>query len=888
MLKLPRKGLLLATFILLLLPFASLAAQEQPTISIAISSFLKNNFDESIFDDFEAANSVQVYVNYVDPPFLNSSSDDINEYLDNIAEYAAAADVLAVSQEQLSLFATRAGYFLDISPLTSADASLNAEDYFPAAWNSVQWDNGVWALPISLDATMLIYDPAAFDEAGLTYPDASWTLSDLLNAARELTQYDANGEVSAAGFSSFGSTAALLRALYGQNFHDESGNPRFADPALEALLTEWAAFEEEMSSSSGVTVATSETPMRLMGSFGLSFKIPNQPPPAAVPLPGGSAALSLNALAISSGTQQPELAYALAKYLSSNQEYASSPFNGFPARQSLAAAQAAQSASQTSDEGELSVAGGGGAIMAIGGGNSPEAQAALMQMLPTALTTVDQGYNPYIRMALDNMSQNNVDANTALLEAEQQAAADLQTATDRRATVSIAVATPPPPLVLQPGEVELKFGIQSFAQPFPNLEEWQQLAADFAASDPDVGAVTLDTDFGDVDTFSERDDCFYLTSNVVPSLDSTKVINLDPFLDADPNFDPNDVVGGLMPQLQKDNLTWAYPLTIQPQTMSYNANIFQQAGVPTPDNGWTQQEFVDALHQLQSYLGDTPFVPRDLNGESLMMLIAAYGGVPIDYRTTPPTFNFTDPATVDAIQQVLDLAKDGYMDYTELASTGGGFRMVTISAEGEPDAITTDSLGGLRRFIEEEREGDNPVRLVSYPTGTYTGASYNIGTGYISATSLNPDPCYRWLRYIADHVDVFGAMPARMSKITDPAFQASAGANSSFYQSYAQLLSSPNTLVFPAASGISAISDFIIQYWLNRAFDNYVLRDGDLNADLADAQLYATSFQECVAQLPPEESSGAGGGRRFGIPEGVRNCAAMVDPTVASFFPESE
>jgi hypothetical protein len=44
-----------------------------------------------------------------------------------------------------------------------------------------------------------------------------------------------------------------------------------------------------------------------------------------------------------------------------------------------------------------------------------------------------------------------------------------------------------------------------------------------------------------------------------------------------------------------------------------------------------------------------------------MMLIAAYGGLPIDYRTTPATLNFTDPATISAIQQVLDLAKNGYI-----------------------------------------------------------------------------------------------------------------------------------------------------------------------------------------------------------------------------------
>ena len=49
-------------------------------------------------------------------------------------------------------------------------------------------------------------------------------------------------------------------------------------------------------------------------------------------------------------------------------------------------------------------------------------------------------------------------------------------------------------------------------------------------------------------------------------------------------------------------------------------------------------------------------------------------------------------------------------------------------------------------------------------------AKLGAGTGYISATSQNPDACYRWLTYIAQHVDIFGAMPARLSQITDPNF----------------------------------------------------------------------------------------------------------------------
>src|SRR5258708_40316927 len=53
--------------------------------------------------------------------------------------------------------------------------------------------------------------------------------------------------------------------------------------------------------------------------------------------------------------------------------------------------------------------------------------------------------------------------------------------------------------------------------------------------------------------------------------------------------------------------------------------------------------------------------------------MAAFGGLPHDFRTNPPMINYTDPKTLDAIKQALDLAKAGYIQYNELGSlTGGG------------------------------------------------------------------------------------------------------------------------------------------------------------------------------------------------------------------------
>lgn len=874
---LPRKWFLFVVLALLIAPFASLSAQDQPTISIALPSIMQNIVDESIFDDFENSNGVSVYVNYIDtavPPI----SSGVDSYLDGIADYAAAADVLYVSDSELTLEATRAGYLLDLSPLTSTDSTLFPDDFIQAAWNSVQWDNGVWGLPISVDATMMMYSPDAFDQAGVAYPSDRWTMDDLAIAAHALTQYDANGNVSVPGLSTFGSTAALLRSLYGQNFYDDSGSPRFTDPALEDLLTQWQDLVDEgVVGSTFIGGGSNEVPLRIMGSFGMNLggalNGNNTTQTVALALPGGKVGLSLTAFAVSSGTQQPELAYALAKYLTNNPAMPSGLFGGVPARQSLAGVQEIQPGNGGGPR-------GGGARLTIG--VSAAAQEALSQLLPQALTLSEQRYADYVNSALNGMS--NSDAHTALQDAEARALGDLQTAADRRSSVSVVVATPPPTVVLQPGEIALNFGIQSFIQPIPNLDEWQQLAADFSANDPNVGEVNFDTGFGGAGEMAERDDCFYLTSNAVPNLDETVIINLDPYLDTDPNFDPRDVVGGLLTQLQKDNRTWAYPMTIQAQTLSYNATIFQQAGVPAPSTGWTIDQFLDALRTLKDYLNREPFVSRDINGESLMMLIAAYGGLPIDYRTTPATLNFTDPATVDAIQQVLDLAKNGYIDYQALVSGTGGFRIVAVGAD-EETAITSDSLAGFRRFIGGGPGGGSDMRLVSYPTGVYTGASFTIGTGYISTTAQNPDACYRWLSYVAQHVDVFGAMPARQSQIDNPTMQASFGENAGFYSDYAQILSEPTTIVFPsAAGGNSAIQDFLLQLWLNRAFDNYVLNNADLAAELTDAQTFSTAYLDCVAALPPSETTG-GGGFGGGFNSGALNCARSADPAIASLIP---
>ena len=141
---------------------------------------------------------------------------------------------------------------------------------------------------------------------------------------------------------------------------------------------------------------------------------------------------------------------------------------------------------------------------------------------------------------------------------------------------------------------------------------------------------------------------------------------------------------------------------------------------------------------------DEPFKPGGSFGNThLLMLIAAYGGLPVDYRTTPPTLNFTDPATVDAIRQVLDLARNGTMDYSALVSAGGGF-VVAVGEGGTSTPLytqTLNGLGGLGGVIAfgggsgEIIVPQNADPIVLFPGAAATPVSYAISAAYISARS---------------------------------------------------------------------------------------------------------------------------------------------------------
>jgi ABC-type glycerol-3-phosphate transport system substrate-binding protein len=887
---------------MLVVGVGSLRAQNQQVIlQLAVPGYLQDTLTQNnILSQFESANpgvKVEIVSTGGGGAFFTvggGGQGDITTALDNSQTYASSADVLVISSSDLTPEQTRAGFYLDLSPLVSSDSSINSSDFYAPVWQSFQWDGGIWALPIAVDPILMFYDQSAFDAANLPYPDTWQSINDVESAIRTLTKLNADGTVASPGFVNLGGDVNVLAiSLLGQGVYDDSvvpSVPDFSNPNLEPILTAWAQMQSDglFNPPSSNDVNPLNAPLQLgraslvgrARGFGPNSNAANAQPYTPALLPGGHAGLYVDGFAVSSGTQHPEMAYALAKFLTDTPQVANGFFGTTPARQSLA-----NSASTAAPSGP----GNGG----FRGGGAPSA--AVTAILPTALqngiSPSEARFADYLSQAVNDMVTNKVDAHTALQDVQTTALADLQAATTLAQTTHLTVSTPLPTPTVPAGKIAIKFGIESPASPLPNQDQWNTLAQNFAASDPEVGLVEVQpTDGGSLQNMTQQYDCFMTNNNEVPTADLSLLLSLDPLMESDASFNPNDFVGNALSAVQRDGKTWAMPIELQPLALRYSVDQFNKAGIAQPSDNWTVNDFENALRALKPNPTDpTPFVSATPGNTYLLMLIAAYGGLPFDYRTNPVTVNFTDPATVNAIQQVLDLVKAGYINYSSLAGGGGFFRI----AAGSLPAIFSQNLSGFGfgfgggRIGAAESGGNSQAPqylLTTFPQGTqYSVVSYTVSAAYISATTPHAEACYRFLSALSSQAGLMTAMPARQSVINSPDLATAQSSNAvAFYQAMEKQIQQPNTIVFPAeGGGVAAAGTNMINAWLNRVFDRYVNDGADLTTELTNAEAYTKGFQQCTAAIPAYDPA-SGNFRQYYQQFG--NCATQVDASIAQYI----
>ncbi len=821
-------------------------AQSPVQLSIAIPTMMQPVFTRSLMERFEKVYpEVYVDLRYTQDTFPKLGS-NIHDYLDKLQHYAASADVLWAGANVLSPLATRSGDLLDLTPLLAGSPDFDSQTYQPQILQAFQWDNATWAFPIETNPTVIAYVAAEFDRLGLAYPNSTWTIDDFARTVRAIGQNQPE-QGSRAGVGIYiEAKATLLRTFLGHGFYAETSNTdtiAIHTPQLAALLQQWIALENDGRIDTTYDVRQVPLQVTTMGEYPLFSNSPQAW--AWSLLPGGSVVLNTTGFAVSRGTAYPEYALKLAMFLADQPEVWR---GGIAPKRADLVTSVARYPSPLQDI----------------------ASSALEKAIPDS----ELRYANYVNQAIEQGKQDSGSIDAVLGNLEFQSTTDLRIAADQKAAnVALTIATPiPTPNTTQ--KIVLKFGGDSYivGMSFPAQ---QKLIDDFVNSDPDVAQIVfrLSNQENQAEQ-AERYDCFVKRGNAVPTADTSQLLNLDPLITADPDFSKDDLVTDMLPQLQREGKTWAIPLYIHPFGLVYDPKVFAIDGIPLPERGWTISEFVAALQTLKENTGKPAYHPG-YAASYILALIAAYGGLPFDYQTDPPTLRFSEPETIEAIRQALNLIKQGYIN---------GFKKFRFADSRDlPSAGTAviegaDGLSPLLFSLLNRPE--NKFLLTNwtlYPKGSkYQPILYEIGTAYISAHAQNPQACYRWISVLRKHPEVLAGLPAYKSVLNDPNFplyvgQAFANQIQPFYASLGKL----DTVFIPSDSmfgneGVTA-SNRLQFNWLYAVFDDYLAGGTELESALKEAEMFTNLYLDCVRKLSVQRDDA----EEF---KQAARCAVQADP----------
>lgn len=326
----PRLGLVTAGLLLAMIAVSAFMpvpahAQEQVTI---VWSFwgdpneLPPNYE--VIEAFEAAYP-HIKVETQHAPW--------SSYFDRIQTQMAAGtapDVMFLNN--IPSYAAR-GALLALDDLIARD-NFDIEPYYAELLRIFSYDGKIYGFPRDNDTTVLYYNKDLFDDAGVAYPDETWTWDEFLEAAKALTVRDARGRVVQYG--------VVLESNKYFNFLHQNGADMFDDPlnptrftlddpkAIEALQFMADLINEHQVAPSFAQMLQlgSSTELFQTGRVAMAMtnaaRIPTfQQAPfewGVAPLPAGRAGIRANTMGgagyvISANTKHPEEAWTFLKFL---------------------------------------------------------------------------------------------------------------------------------------------------------------------------------------------------------------------------------------------------------------------------------------------------------------------------------------------------------------------------------------------------------------------------------------------------------------------------------------------------------------------------------------------------------------------------------------------
>ena len=220
--------------------------------------------------------------------------------------------------------------------------------------------------------------------------------------------------------------------------------------------------------------------------------------------------------------------------------------------------------------------------------------------------------------------------------------------------------------------------------------------------------------------------------------------SLDPFIEKS-GYNLDDYWPALLESASYDGSVYGFPRDISVEALYYNKEMFDQAGIPYPDETWTWDDLLSAAEQLtvKDASGKTERYGLGMEAGKWQLWVGQNGGTILDDMRNPSNCTLNDPAATEAIQFFADLLNNGYaMRDADLSQAGGD---AGVFSSGQAAMIIQNSS----RVSAFNAAGLNyDVSVVPMPEGGQRSASAGGAAWVMSAASDNKDAAWTFLSWL--------------------------------------------------------------------------------------------------------------------------------------------
>jgi multiple sugar transport system substrate-binding protein len=637
---------------------------------VTIVTFAVNEFEQGLYEGrieaFEQANpGIRIEIVKIGE-ITGDSFAGFGEYSnENVIDLVKSADVIAMKPTRTMI---EQKLILDLSPLMAGDSQFDASDFFPNILEQYQYGGGTWALPLTADYGVIVFDKAKFDAAGVSYPEAGWTWAEFISAAQALT--NKSGESVQWGFNpGFMSPLAMIEAKAERPLIDTSTQPAtinlehpdvvaafqwYADLAhVHGIMpTEEEGGSEAFISSDGTSSTSSDgsAAMRIEITDFMNSEQLEAENLGVVPFPVAAANSQTtpisssyglgNVFVVSAGSSKTDAAWTWLKFLSQQ-----STDSGFFDSASLPARKTAAEVSGYWDNVSESLA------------------TTLRYASEHAFNPSQVSFDSALQSIPFEIVQGQQDVQSVLAKAQES----METAVKKEAD-TIANATPVPSFeVAEPPSEQVPEGatVVTFVVMAGLPDTYRELAKQFQQTHPDIVVKVEEPNyFGNDFSLSGlvgEADCFQSYSSLDNPKDLQAVISVQPFIDSDPELNEADFYQAPLNAFQKQGQLMGLPGEAMIKVLAYDKRVFDAAGRSYPQPGWTMNEFLEtavALTQGSDENKTYGFKPSTFEESDLLLMMSQLGAKLVDDSADPPQTSFTNPDTIAAMRWYANLATE--------------------------------------------------------------------------------------------------------------------------------------------------------------------------------------------------------------------------------------